>query len=67
MNAAERRALLGDAVIAQIHERVAAAPEASPELIDKLRRILTRPAGRTAETAPVAHVAEPQAPAADAA
>lgn len=35
----ERRALLGDAVIAQIHERVAAAPEASPELIDKLRRI----------------------------
>lgn len=39
MTREERRALLGDAVIAQIHERVAAAPEASPELIDKLRRI----------------------------
>ena len=67
MNAAERRALLGDTVIAQIHERVAAAPEASPELIDKLRRILTRPAGRIAETAPVARTAEQTAPAADAA
>jgi SepF-like predicted cell division protein (DUF552 family) len=64
MNAAERRAILGDAVIAQIHELVAAAPEPSPEVIDKLRRILTRPAGRIAENA---RVPEPQAPAADAA
>jgi len=67
MNAAQRRALLGDAVIEHIHELVAAAPEPSPEVIDKLRRILTRPAGRIAETAPVARTAEPTAPAADAA
>ncbi|MFD9651751.1 hypothetical protein [Streptomyces mirabilis] len=50
----ERRALLGDAVIAQIHERVAAAPEPSPEVIDKLRRILTRPAGRITGSGPAA-------------
>jgi hypothetical protein len=49
MHAEERRRILGDAVIAEIHARVAAAPEPSPEVIDKLRRILTRPAGRTAE------------------
>lgn len=44
MTAAERRALLGDVVIAQIHERVDEAPEPGPEVIDDLRRILTRPA-----------------------
>lgn len=48
MTRAERRALLGDDVITQIHERVAAAPAPSAELVDDLRRILTRPAGRTA-------------------
>jgi hypothetical protein len=41
----ERRALLGDDVIAEIHARVALAPPPSPELIVGLRRILTRPAG----------------------
>ncbi|WP_328721786.1 hypothetical protein OHT52_21345 [Streptomyces sp. NBC_00247] len=48
----ERRALLGDATIAQIHERVAEAPVADVELCDRLRRILTRPANasRTANT-----------------
>lgn len=45
MTAAERRALLGDAVIEQIHERVAEAPEPTADVIAKLRRILTRPAG----------------------
>lgn len=44
--AAERRALLGDQVIEHIHECVAAAPEPTPEVIDCLRRILTRPANR---------------------
>lgn len=48
MRAAERRALLGDAVIEHIHELVDAAPEPSPEVIDKLRRVLTRPAVRVA-------------------
>lgn len=47
MRAAERRRLLGDAVIADIHRQVAEAPAPTPELIDHLRRILTRPAART--------------------
>lgn len=47
MTAAERRRLLGDDVIADIHRQVDEAPEASPELIDDLRRILTRPAARS--------------------
>lgn len=50
--AAERRALLGDKVIEHIHECVAAAPEPPPEVIDYLRRILTRPANRTPQTRP---------------
>lgn len=45
MTRAERRALLGDDVIAYIHDQVAAAPPPPPELIEELRRILTRPAG----------------------
>lgn len=47
MNAAERRRILGDDVIADIDRQVAEAPEASPDLIEDLRRILTRPAGRS--------------------
>lgn len=45
MTREERRALLGDEVIAAIHERVAAAPDPTPELVDELRRIMTRPGG----------------------
>lgn len=44
MTREQRRALLGDKTIEQIHERVAQAPKAPPELIDFLRPILTRPA-----------------------
>lgn len=44
MTREERRALLGDTVIAQIHERVAEVPAADAPLCDELRRILTRPA-----------------------
>jgi HD-like signal output (HDOD) protein len=47
--AERRRQLLGDAVIADIHQRVEEAlTEAppTPELIAKLRRILTRPGGQ---------------------
>jgi hypothetical protein len=43
----ERRRLLGDSVIEAIHARVAAAPAPTEELIADVRRILTRPAGRT--------------------
>lgn len=48
MNAAERRRLLGDDVIADIHRQVAEAPAPTPDVIADLRRILTRPAARTA-------------------
>jgi hypothetical protein len=57
MTREERRALLGDDVIARIHEEVAAAPEASPELIDELRPILTRPAARVVKSRPAADAA----------
>lgn len=39
----ERRALLGDDVIAHIREMVDAAPEPPPEFVDELRRLLTGP------------------------
>lgn len=41
MTREQRRALLGDDVIAQIHARVAQAPDPSPELVEELRRIWT--------------------------
>lgn len=44
MTPAQRRALLGDDVIAHIHDLVAAAPPPDAELIAALRPILTRPA-----------------------
>lgn len=48
MTREERRRLLGDDVIAQIHARVAEAPEPSEDVIADIRRILTRPAGHDA-------------------
>lgn len=56
MTREERRRILGDEVIAHIHELVAAAPEPPAEVVEKLRRIMTRPGGQL-----------PQAPAATAA
>lgn len=53
----QRAALLGEDVIAQIHDRVALAPAPGPDVIDELRRILTRPAGRTTTTVPVPRAA----------
>ncbi|MFW3473597.1 hypothetical protein ACN24M_20250 [Streptomyces microflavus] len=53
MTREERRRLLGDSVVAQIHERVAEAPAAPDELIDSIRRVLAHPALRTVD-APVA-------------
>nr|WSS66784.1 hypothetical protein OG284_36800 [Streptomyces sp. NBC_01177] len=44
----ERRRLLGDSVIEAIHARVAEAPELPEDALAEVRRILTRPAGRTA-------------------
>jgi hypothetical protein len=63
MTREQRRALLGDKVIAAIHERVDAAPDPTPELVDTLRRIMTRPAGAI----PALRLAIDARPAADAA
>lgn len=52
MNREERRAILGDEVIARIHARVAEAPEPSDELVETLRRIMTRPAGEIPKAKP---------------
>ncbi|MEU8952072.1 hypothetical protein [Streptomyces sp. NPDC048489] len=43
--AERRRAVLGDALIAHIHEVVDAAPDPTPELVAELRRIFARPVG----------------------
>jgi hypothetical protein len=54
VRAAERRALLGDEVIAQIRERVAATPEPPSDVVDTLRPIFARPARRVTERVPAA-------------
>lgn len=46
MTREQRRALLGDAVIAHIHNLVEATPEPGPELISRLRLILAPAAAR---------------------
>jgi hypothetical protein len=43
MTREERRAILGDQVIAELHKRVDLAPDPSPELVEELRRIWTAP------------------------
>lgn len=49
MTPAERQQILGAETVAEIHERVAKAPPLVDEdVISTLRRILTRPACRTA-------------------
>ncbi|WP_326779661.1 hypothetical protein OG481_01870 [Streptomyces longwoodensis] len=57
MTREERRALLGDTVIAQIHELVDAAPDPTPELVEELRRIMTRPGGSVPAPRPAAAAA----------
>jgi hypothetical protein len=47
MTREERRALLGDDVIAHIDALVDAAPEPTPEVVEKLRRIFSNPLGPT--------------------
>lgn len=58
MTREERRALLGDDVIAHIHEVVDAAPEPTPDVVEALRRIFTQPLGAApVETAPAPRAA----------
>ncbi|MFF7260670.1 hypothetical protein ACFZCL_10350 [Streptomyces sp. NPDC008159] len=45
MTREERRAILGDELVAKIRKRVQEAPDPSPELVEELRRIMTRPGG----------------------
>ncbi|MFG2473551.1 hypothetical protein [Streptomyces fagopyri] len=45
MTREERRRILGAEIIAHIHELVAEAPEPPAEVVEKLRRIMTRPGG----------------------
>ncbi|MFJ4624299.1 hypothetical protein [Streptomyces sp. NPDC088812] len=52
MTREERHALLGPDIVAHIHECVDAAPDPSPELVEKLRRIMTRPGGSVPASRP---------------
>lgn len=45
MTREERLAILGPETVAAIHARVKEAPEPSDEVVEKLRRIMTNPAG----------------------
>lgn len=57
MTREQRHALLGPEAIAHIHARVAEAPEPSDEVVEKLRRIMTRPGGAVRKTRPAAKAA----------
>jgi hypothetical protein len=52
MTREERRALLGDEAIAEIRRLVDAAPDPTPELVEELRLIMTRPGGTVPTTRP---------------
>jgi hypothetical protein len=52
MTREERLAILGADTVAAIRERVALAPDPTDELVEKLRRIMTCPAGEIPEPAP---------------
>jgi hypothetical protein len=54
MTREERRAILGDETIAAIRKRVQAAPDPTPELVEELRRIMTRPGGAVPAPPPLA-------------
>ncbi|MEU0035114.1 hypothetical protein [Streptomyces sp. NPDC006333] len=45
MTREERLAILGPEIVDHIHDLVAEAPPPPPEVVEKLRRIMTRPGG----------------------
>lgn len=57
MNRAQRRALLGDDVIAHLRDRVEAAPVPGADVVDQIRLVFTRPAGRSVMKRPAADAA----------
>jgi hypothetical protein len=63
MTREERLAILGPETVAAIRARVALAPEPTDEVVEKLRRIMTNPAGEF----PAPRPAEDVRPAANAA
>ncbi|MEV7389561.1 hypothetical protein [Streptomyces sp. NPDC091215] len=63
MTREERLAILGPKIVAHIHACVDAAPDPTPELVARLRRIMTNPAGEIPAPRPAA-TAEPAAEAA---
>lgn len=54
MTREERLAILGPEIVAHIHELVAEAPPPPPEVVEKLRRIMTRPGGEIPTSRPAA-------------
>jgi hypothetical protein len=52
MTPEERRAILGDEIIEHINAVVDAAPDPTPEVVEALRRIFTRPLGPAPVPAP---------------
>lgn len=54
---AERLALLGADTVKDIHDQVDAAPDPDLETVARLRRVWTRPAGRTRQQAPAVEAA----------
>jgi hypothetical protein len=57
MTREERLKILGPETVAAIRARVALAPEPTDELVEELRRIMTRPAGPIPEARPAADAA----------
>lgn len=52
VNRDEHRAILGDEILAHIDALAEEAPEPSPEVVEKLRRIMTHPGGAIPERKP---------------
>lgn len=57
MTDAERLAILGPDIVASIRARVKEAPEPSPEVVEKLRRIMAHPGRRTRPVRPAPRAA----------
>ncbi|WP_406168344.1 hypothetical protein [Streptomyces sp. NBC_00996] len=61
MTREERRRILGDEVIAKLHARVELAPDPSPELVEKLRRLWMSPADTAPAPRPANNTVKPKA------
>jgi hypothetical protein len=53
----ERLAILGPDIVASIRARVKEAPEPSPEVVEKLRRIMAHPGRRVRPIRPASRAA----------